>query len=52
MIEMGQAYVNDKKIFLLYDIPKDSPFIDEIEAMDPTCLLGDLGNIKKRMKKI
>lgn len=45
LIEMGQAYVNDKKIFLLGDIPKNSPYVDEIEAMDPICLHGDLKNI-------
>lgn len=47
LIEMGQAYVNNKKMFLLYDLPKDSPYIDEIESMDPICLHGDLSNIKK-----
>ena len=47
LMEMGQAYVNNKKIFLLYDLPKDSAYIDEIESMDPICLMGDLSNIKK-----
>ena len=47
LIEMGQAYVNNKKIFLLYDLPKDSDYIDEIESMDPICLHGDIENIKK-----
>jgi len=46
LIEMGQAYVNNKKIFLLNDLPKDSSYIDEIEAMDPICLHGNLRNIK------
>ncbi len=45
LIEMGQAYVNNKKIFLLNDIPKDSPYIDEIDSMDPIALHGDLKNI-------
>lgn len=45
-MEMGMAYVNDKKIFLLNGIPKDSPYLDEIEAMDPVCLSGDLKKIK------
>jgi hypothetical protein len=45
LIEMGQAYVNNKKIFLLEDIPYDSSFVDEIDAMDPICLHGDLRNI-------
>jgi hypothetical protein len=44
---MGQSYVNNKKIFLLYDIPRDSAYLEEIEAMDPICLHGDLNNIKK-----
>jgi hypothetical protein len=47
LIEMGQSYVNNKKIFLLYDIPRDSAYLEEIEAMDPICLHGDLNNIKK-----
>ena len=47
LIEMGQAYVNDRKIFLLNDIPKreDFSYTTEIEAMDPICLHGDLKNI-------
>ncbi len=47
LMEMGQAYVNNKKIFLLYDLPTDSAYIDEIESMDPVCLHGDLKNIAK-----
>lgn len=47
LIEMGQAYVNNKKIFLLYDLPKDSAYLDEIESMDPICLKGDLTAIGK-----
>jgi len=35
LIEMGQAYVNNKKIFFLYDMPSELPNMDEIEAMDP-----------------
>ena len=45
LIEMGQAHVNDKKIFLLGDIPADSSYVDEITAMNPICLYGDLKNI-------
>jgi len=47
LIEMGQAYVNGKPIFFLYDMPEESSYLDEIEAMDPICLHGDLSNIKK-----
>ena len=45
LIEMGQAYVNDKKIFLLHAIPQDLPYTAEIVAMDPVCLQGDLRKI-------
>lgn len=47
LMEMGQAYVNDKKIFLLYDMPVESAYLDEIKTMDPVCLHGDLANIRK-----
>jgi hypothetical protein len=46
LMEMGMAYVNNKKIFLLGEIPTDAPYLDEIKAMDPICLHGDLANIK------
>jgi hypothetical protein len=44
-MEMGMAYVNKKKIFLLNDIPSEVPYIDEIKAMDPICLKGNLSAI-------
>lgn len=47
LIEMGQAYVNNKIIFLLNDIPQDLPYTSEVECMDPVCLQGDLDNIKQ-----
>lgn len=47
LIEMGQAYVNNKKIFFFNDLPSGLPYNDEIEAMDPICLSGDLSNISK-----
>jgi hypothetical protein len=46
LIEMGQAYVNDKKIFLLNEIPFGMYHTDEIESLDPICLCGDLTKIK------
>jgi hypothetical protein len=49
LIEMGQAYVNNKPMFLMYDLPKDSPFIDEVASMDPICLHGDFDNLKKHI---
>lgn len=45
LIEMGQAYVNDKAIFLLNGVPTQVPYIAEIECMDPICLNGNLNNI-------
>jgi hypothetical protein len=45
LIEMGQAYVNNKIIFLLNEIPQDLAYTAEIECMDPVCLHGDLHNI-------
>jgi hypothetical protein len=44
LIEMGQAYVNDKKIFLLNPIP-DMQYKEEVEALQPTILNGDLSKI-------
>ena len=45
LMEMGMAYVNNKKIFLLNGIPAEAAYIDEIKAMDPICLNGDLSKI-------
>jgi len=45
LIEMGQAYVNDKAIYFLNGMPKGLPYMDEIEAMDVVCLHGDLSHI-------
>ncbi len=47
LMEMGQAYVNDKKIFLTNDLPTDSAYIDEIKSVYPICLKGEIENIKK-----
>ncbi|MBL7021730.1 hypothetical protein ISR92_00150 [Patescibacteria group bacterium] len=45
LIEMAFAYVLDKKIFILNPVP-DLGYSDEIEAMKPIILKGDLKNIK------
>jgi len=47
LMEMGQAYVNRKKIFFLNGMPSGLSYLDEIEAMDPVCLFGDLSRIPK-----
>jgi hypothetical protein len=48
LMEMGQAYVNDKGIYLLEGMPTDLPYLDEIVAMDPVCCEGDLATIARR----
>ncbi|MBZ9572370.1 hypothetical protein KJA15_03505 [Patescibacteria group bacterium] len=44
-LEMGFAYVFGKKIFLLNEIP-DMLYEDEIKAMQPIILNGDLAKIR------
>ncbi len=44
-LEMGFAYVLAKKIFLWQDIP-EMIYTDEIKAMQPIILNGDLNKIK------
>lgn len=43
-LEMGFAYILNKKVFLLNDIP-DTSYKDEIVAMQPIILNGDLSKI-------
>jgi len=45
LLEIGFAYILDKKIFLLNDIPKIS-YKDEIVAMKPIIVKGDLTKIR------
>lgn len=45
LMEMGFAYVLDKKIFLLNPIPEMS-YTDEIKDTKPIILIGDLSKIK------
>lgn len=46
-LEMGMAYVDDKKIFLYNPIPDILVFKTEIEAMKPVVLNGDLTLLQK-----
>ncbi|MCR4327466.1 MAG: hypothetical protein NUV46_02700 [Nanoarchaeota archaeon] len=46
LIEMAFAYVLNKKIFLLNPSPKEVKYYDEIEAMKPIILNGNLTKIK------
>ncbi len=45
LMEIGFAYVNDKKVFLLNDIPEEVPYVDEIKAIVDFVLGGDLSKI-------
>lgn len=45
-LEMGFAHVLGKKIFLWQGIPKTDLYLDEIRAMKPIVINGDLGLIK------
>jgi hypothetical protein len=45
LMEIGFAYVSDKKIFLLNPIPEEVSYADEIKAMIDVILNGDLSKI-------
>jgi hypothetical protein len=45
LMELGFAYVNDKKIFLLNPIPQMS-YTEEIESVEPVVINGDLTLIR------
>lgn len=47
LMEMGLAFYLNKKIFVLNPIPKDSPFVDELSALVPTVLDGNLTQLHK-----
>lgn len=44
LMELGFAYVNNKKIYLLNSIPV-MPYTDEIEAVNPIVINSDLSKI-------
>lgn len=46
LMEIGFAYVNNKKIFLLNSIPGELSYKEEIKAMQPIIIDGNLEKIK------
>ncbi|HPT08201.1 MAG TPA: hypothetical protein PLE28_00700 [bacterium] len=45
LMEIGFAHVNNKKIFLLNEVPEDVSYFDEIKAMTDIVLDGNLEKI-------
>ena len=45
LMEIGFAHVNNKKIFLLNEIPEGISYVDEIKAMVDVVLNGDLDKL-------
>jgi len=46
LIEIAFAHVNDKKVFLLNDVPEEVSYVDEIKAMFDVVLNGNLSKIQ------
>lgn len=44
-LEMGYAFATGKKIYILNDLPAQSPFKEEILGMQPTILHGSIEQI-------
>lgn len=44
-LEMGYAFAVGKKVFVLFDLPKDSPYKEELLGLQPIILNGDISNI-------
>jgi hypothetical protein len=42
LMEIGFAHVNNKKVFLLNEVPEDLSYVDEIKAMTDVVLNGNL----------
>ncbi len=50
-LEMGFAHVHHKPIYILHGIP-DLSYTDEIHAMQPTVLDGDLKGIERKIESL
>ncbi len=46
LMEMGIAFYFNKPIYILNDLPADSPFEEELKGFLPTILHGDLSAIR------
>lgn len=46
-LEMYEGFMQNKKIYLINDIPEYSMLYDDIKGMGPILLKGDIENIKK-----
>jgi len=48
-MEMYSAHVQNRPIYVLNDLPKDSSFQEEIVAFESICLKGDLDKIPEKV---
>ncbi len=46
LMEMGIAFYLNKPIYIMNDLPENSPFEEELKGFMPTVLHGDLGGIR------
>jgi hypothetical protein len=45
-LEIGYAFGNNKRIFILNDLPTQSAYTEELRGMNPSVLQGDLSKIQ------
>lgn len=50
LLEMGLAWYQNKPIYLLNNIPDNSPFEEEIKGMMPIVLAGDLDKLTQELQ--
>ncbi len=48
LLEMSLAWYQDKPVYILNDLPEDSPFEEEIKGFNPIALHGDLSSLTKK----
>lgn len=49
LMEMSLAFYLKKPIYIINDLPEDSPYLEEIIGMEPIILKGDLSKLKKQL---